>query len=232
MKVAIVEDNIEYTETLKKYLLRFENENKLNIAIYTFTNGEQFINEFKSDYDIIFMDIEMPIMDGIESSTKIREIDSECVIIFVSNFTKYAIKGYSVNALDYLTKPLAYDIFKNTMSKAILKVQSKQNKAIVLQSGAETYRIDINDIIYIEVYKHRVFFHTTKDDFDIRSSLQEVEKQLPSNQFIRCNSGYIINLKYVSGIQKDSIIVFNKELPISRSRKKEVLEILTRYIGS
>lgn len=231
MKVAIVEDNNEYSETLKNYIEQYAKENSLNIALSIFPNGERIVNDFKADYDIIFMDIEMPVMDGIEASTKIREIDSECIIIFISNYTQYAIKGYAVNALDYLTKPLEYTLFKNTMSKAILKVQSKQNKSIFIQSSSETYRIDINEIIYIEVYKHRVTFHTTKDNYDMRGTLQDVEKQLPNNQFVRCNSGIIVNLKYVTGISKDSLVVFDEELPIARSRKKDVLNMLTRYIG-
>ena len=231
MKVAIVEDNNEYSETLKNYIEQYAKENSLNIALSIFPNGERIVNDFKSDYDIIFMDIEMPVMDGIEASTKIREIDSECIIIFISNYTQYAIKGYAVNALDYLTKPLEYTLFKNTMSKAILKVQSKQNKSIFIQSSSETYRIDINEIIYIEVYKHRVTFHTTKDNYDMRGTLQDVEKQLPNNQFVRCNSGIIVNLKYVTGISKDSLVVLDEELPIARSRKKDVLNMLTRYIG-
>lgn len=231
MKVAIIEDNNEYSETLKNYIEQYAKENSLNIALSIFPNGERIVNDFKSDYDIMFMDIEMPVMDGIEASTKIREIDSECIIIFISNYTQYAIKGYAVNALDYLTKPLEYTLFKNTMSKAILKVQSKQNKSIFIQSSSETYRIDINEIIYIEVYKHRVTFHTTKDNYDMRGTLQDVEKQLPNNQFVRCNSGIIVNLKYVTGISKDSLVVFDEELPIARSRKKDVLNMLTRYIG-
>ena len=231
MKVAIIEDNNEYAETLKNYIEQYAKENSLNIALSIFPNGERIVNDFKSDYDIMFMDIEMPVMDGIEASTKIREIDSECIIIFISNYTQYAIKGYAVNALDYLTKPLEYTLFKNTMSKAILKVQSKQNKSIFIQSSSETYRIDINEIIYIEVYKHRVTFHTTKDNYDMRGTLQDVEKQLPNNQFVRCNSGIIVNLKYVTDISKDSLVVFDEELPIARSRKKNVLNMLTRYIG-
>ena len=113
MKVAIIEDNNEYSETLKNYIEQYAKENSLNIALSIFPNGERIVNDFKSDYDIIFMDIEMPVMDGIEASTKIREIDSECIIIFISNYTQYAIKGYAVNALDYLTKPLEYTLFKN-----------------------------------------------------------------------------------------------------------------------
>ena len=231
MKIAVVEDNEEYAKTLGEYVQKYSSENNLDIAVVYFPNGEHFLEEYKSDFDIIFMDIEMPMMDGITSSSKVREMDSECIIIFVSNFMKYAIKGYSVNALDFLTKPLDYNIFKNTMAKAVHRLNMKHHQSLTLQNGAETYRLDINEIVYIEVYKHRVIYHTTTTEYDVRGSLQESEKQLPPDQFIRCNSGTIVNLKYVTGIGKDSLIVLKRELSISRSKKKDVLNALTRYIG-
>lgn len=231
MKIAVVEDNAEYAKTLGEYIQKHSSENNLDIAVVYFPNGERFLEEYKSDFDIIFMDIEMPMMDGITSSSKVREIDSECIIIFVSNFMKYAIKGYSVNALDFLTKPLEYSIFKNTMAKAVHRLNMKHHQSLFLQNGGETYRLDINEIVFIEVYKHRVIYHTTTTEYDVRGSLQESEKQLPPDQFIRCNSGTIVNLKYVTGIGKDSLIVLKQELSISRSKKKDVLNALTRYIG-
>lgn len=231
MKIAVVEDNEEYAKTLGEYVQKYSSENNLDIAVVYFPNGERFLEEYKSDFDIIFMDIEMPMMDGIASSSKVREMDSECIIIFVSNFMKYAIKGYSVNALDFLTKPLDYNIFKNTMAKAVHRLNMKHHQSLTLQNGGETYRLDINEIVYIEVYKHRVIYHTTTAEYDVRGSLQESEKQLPPDQFIRCNSGTIVNLKYVTGIGKDSLIVLKRELSISRSKKKDVLNALTRYIG-
>lgn len=231
MKIAVVEDNEEYAKTLGEYIQKYSSENNLDIAVVYFSNGERFLEEYKSGFDIAFMDIEMPVMDGITSSTKLREKDSECIIIFVSNFMKYAIKGYSVNALDFLTKPLDYSIFKNTMAKAVHRLNMKHHQFLFLQSGSETYRIDINEIVFIEVYKHRVIYHTTTTEFDVRGSLQETEKQLPSDQFVRCNSGTIVNLKYVTGIGKDSLVVLKQELSISRSKKKDVLNALTRFIG-
>lgn len=231
MRIAIVEDNIEYAKSLEKYIEQYGKEFNLSLTVSYFPNGEQFIDAYKSNFEIIFMDIEMPIMDGIEASTKVRDVDSQCVIIFISNYMKYAIKGYSVNALDYLTKPLTYSTFKNTMDKAVLSIKKKVQKTIIVNDVANTYRININDIVYIEVFKHRVFYHTTQGDFDTRSTLTECEKELPSNQFVRCNSGYIVNLQYVTGISYDDLKIYNTTLPISRNRKKALLDSLTRFIG-
>ena len=117
------------------------------------------------------------------------------------------------------------------MAKAVHRLNMKHHQSLFLQNGGETYRLDINEIVFIEVYKHRVIYHTTTTEYDVRGSLQESEKQLPPDQFIRCNSGTIVNLKYVTGIGKDSLIVLKRELSISRSKKKDVLNALTRYIG-
>lgn len=232
MKIAIVEDDKDYSSTLNKYIDRYGKENGILFSVTSFADGERFVTEYQSGYDIVFMDIEMPVMNGIEASTKIRQIDTQCVIIFVSNYMKYAIQGYSVNATDFLTKPLEYDIFKNSISKAILSIRKRANNSISITSASEIHKIDANDIIYIEVCKHRVIFHTTNGTFDTRGTLQDAEKQLPSTQFIKCNSGYLVNLRYVTGMTKDTLITLDGELAISRSRKKDVLDALTRYIGA
>ena len=107
-KVAIVEDSIKDFTLLKSYLEQYEKENNIEFNIQCFENGIRFLDKFSANYDIIFMDIDMPYMNGLEVSKKIREIDKTVVLIFVTNLSQYAVNGYEVEALDYIVKPISY----------------------------------------------------------------------------------------------------------------------------
>ena len=107
MRVAIVEDEARYMEQLREYLRRFQREFARNLEVSCYDNGMSFIHSFRSQFDIILLDVAMPYVDGFETAQKIREQDAEVVILFVTNQAQHAIRGYEVDAMDYILKPIS-----------------------------------------------------------------------------------------------------------------------------
>lgn len=108
IRIAIVEDETVYKEQLIEYLKEFEQERSETLKIDTFSDGDEIVENYQAQFDIILMDIQMNFMDGMSAAEEIRKIDSEVVIIFITNLAQYAIKGYEVDALDYILKPISY----------------------------------------------------------------------------------------------------------------------------
>ena len=104
--IAIVEDEKLYIDQLQEYISRYREEKRLSIKTTVFCDGEDIVEDYRGDYDIILFDIQMKFMDGMTAAEKIREIDQEVKILFITNMTQYAIRGYQVDAMDYVVKPV------------------------------------------------------------------------------------------------------------------------------
>ncbi|MFA5692314.1 MAG: LytTR family DNA-binding domain-containing protein [Acholeplasmataceae bacterium] len=234
-KIAVVEDDPISTQMILNHLRRFEKEENVDFNIETYTDGVQITFDYESKYDIIFLDIEMKIQDGMETAHKIRELDSEVIIIFVTNMSQYAIKGYTVGALSFLLKPLPYFSFKQELNKSLERLsKTKIEKNLLIPTEDGVKKISSNDILFIESIKHDVNI-IVKDhsNYQLRGTLKNYENKLIEYNFNRCNNSYLVNLNYVSGVEGDFVVIDNKfRLKISRPRKKQFLESLSTFLGN
>ena len=177
------------------------------------------------------MDVEMPHIDGIELAKKLRQIDEKVVIIFITNMAQYAIKGYEVNALDYVLKPIHYGRLSALMRKTLNHIEKNQDAEIWLKTAMGNEKFYGSDLIYIEVRGHLVVYHTLKGDIEAWSSLKEVSEKLPDN-FFRCSNKIIVNCKYIKLSGKDFIELTNGlRVTVPRSRQKEFFSQLNQYMG-
>jgi len=233
IRVAVAEDDLNTYERIRSYLDRYAAEKHLEIKSAHFINGFEITDRYRPEYDIILMDVDMPLMNGIEAAGKIRQMDPSVIIIFITNLSQYAIQGYSVQAFDYILKPLNYYPFSEFFGRAVARVQSLENTlyyTIRLRDGLR--KIAIRDIYYIEVNNHTLFYHTSSGLFQATGKMKEIEAQLSDHEFSRCNNGYLVNLSHVDSIQENDAVVHGDILPISRSRKKEFSSALIAYISS
>lgn len=230
INIAIVEDEERYAHTLQEYISKYEKESNEKFSVEVFTDGLFLLDTFKGQFDIILLDIEMKHIDGMTTAEKIREMDHEVVIIFITNMTQYAIRGYSVDALDYVLKPVAYFAFTQRLERAISRMKRREDRflTIVFRGGAR--KIKIHDIYYIEVQDHDIIYHTANGDFTVSGSLINVESKLKDEGFFRCNKCYLINLNHVEGMKDGCAIVAGVPVTISRSKKRDFLEILSSYM--
>lgn len=231
VKIAITEDEREYRELLKKYLERYQQETGRTMELDFYTDGDGLVEAYQMQYDIILMDIQMRFMDGISAAKEIRKKDPEVVIIFITNMDQYATKGYEVDALDYILKPVDYFMFSQKLERAILRMQNRNAKYIMIDIKGGMKKIDLNQVLYIESQGHKILFHTLSECIQAGGTMKEYEEGLEKYDFSRCNKGYLVNLKYVDGISDGCAEVGEERLAIGRTRKNQFMEALTNYMS-
>jgi DNA-binding LytR/AlgR family response regulator len=212
-------------------LRRYEDEAQTPLEVAFYADGREFLEGYRFQFNIILMDIELPHVDGMTAARKVREKDPEVVIMFITNLAHYAINGYEVNAVDFVLKPVSYVMFSLKMKNAIRLVERSKGTKLMLTVSNQTILVGTQDIYYVEVIKHNLYFHTAQGNIKQQGSLKELEKQLQGEPFERCNNCYLVHLKYVTAVSKDTLVVSGDRLAISRPRKKKFMESLTNYMG-
>lgn len=233
IKIAIVEDEDSEAETLLRCLGTYEKEIGEKFSFTRFYDAVSFLGTDVS-FDIVFLDIMLPGMTGMDAAAKLREKDRKVVIIFVTTLAQFAVKGYEVDALDYIIKPVSYDRLTLKMQKAVGTVRSNAARPIVINSTDGVMKITSDNVIYVEVRGHKLLWHTRRGVFGEYASLSSVEKVLKEHSFMRCNSCYLVNPKFierVNGSELTVILINGEELKISQPRRKQFITELTNWLG-
>ena len=194
IKIVIVEDEKNIADDLDSYVTRFFKENNFEINVSYFENAKIFLDNYSS-YDLIFMDINLPKTNGMVAAETIRKIDPLVMIIFVTSLAQYALKGYEVNAFDFILKPVTYYNFVLKMTRALPILKQKNNKTIAISYNSAIKTIEVNTIKYIEVFDHKIIFHTTKGNYENFDTLNKYNDLLKNDNFILCNRSCLVNLK-------------------------------------
>ena len=230
--IAIVEDSKEDLANCLTLLDRYSKEKNVSFDIQTFESGDAFLMRFKSQYDFIILDINLSAMNGIDVARNIREKDEEVIIMFATNLAKYATRGYEVDAIDFVLKPLTYASFYLRLERVMKKLKKKDDYFIVVPYEGGFNKININDVLYIEVIAHDIIFHLLNgDDITTSGTLKKFEEQLKDHWFIRCNSCYLVNARKIKRVEKLDIQLVNDEIiAISHPKKKSFMESFKKYV--
>lgn len=231
IRIAIVEDDDIYKEQLIEFLNRFKHDTGESIEVTTYSDGDEIVQNYTSSFDIILMDIQMNFMDGMSAAEEIRKMDSKVVIIFITSTAQYAIKGYEVDALDYILKPISYFAFSQRLKRAIDRMKKREDQYITINVKGGLQRIKVRDIYYIESQGHNLIFYTKWGELISTGTMKEIDELLSKLYFFRGNRGYLINLEHVDGMKDGCAMVRGEMLLISRSRKNAFMEALTSYWG-
>ena len=230
IRIAIIEDEKRASDTLKEYIMRYGKENSAAFAITQFPDAIGLLERYSPEYDIVFMDIQMPYMNGMDAAHRLRAVDQKVILIFTTSLTQYAVEGYEVDALSYMVKPFSYPEFSMKFAKAVKKVPSITKADIIINTKDGEIRLSGDDIRYVEIRNHWVEYRTLAGDYSNYSTLKAVEEKLPEDTFARCNSCYLVNLRYVQRIN-DSFCVMDDgtELKISYPKRQAFLAELKAY---
>lgn len=231
-RIAVVEDSLEEKEALTACLERYKTQKHENIGWTCFDSAFDFL-ESKGRFDMVFLDIMLPGMTGMEAAQKLRKYDSDIIIIFVTNMSSFAVKSYEVNALDYILKPISYERMEFKLEKALGIIRSRCETSLTINNlDGGLVRISSGQVYYIEVTGHRLRYCTEKGSFYEKGTLSHVAEILEHYNFARCNACYLVNLRHIFAVNGYYLEMKNGDkLRISQPKKKEFIGKLANYIG-
>ena len=224
IRIALAEDDPQCVQQLSQYIEKYGRESGQRFQVTSYSDGDRLVEQFRSQFDIILMDIEMPLLDGMSAAALIRQTDQEVIIIFITNMAQYAIKGYEVAALDYILKPVSYFAFSQRLG-------ARQTSYLAVPVRGGVVKLAVDELYYVESQGHQLYYHAKDQTHVSAGTIQQAEEQLAGRGFFRCNKGYLVNLERVEGIQDGCALVGGDRLLISRGRKNAFLEALAGHIG-
>lgn len=221
IKIAICEDEKEQQDLLKRYIDQIFEKLYIKYKLEVFNSGEELLDNYSNDIDVILLDIQMGKINGMETARKIRTLDNKVEIIFITSLIEYALEGYEVRAYRYLIKPVKYENLKENIINCIKEIDIK-NKYIIVKEQGNQIKLDINEITYVEVQKETITIHTLNKVYKINGTMNNIEKEIDCSRFFRCHKSFLVNLEHVKSIKQYVLLLENsEEVPVSRYRFKE-----------
>ena len=231
LHIAIVDDDHKFLNLLEEYGIKAAKQNHIGYKIDIFDDSRKFVTNYQCGYDILFLDIEMPEVNGFQVAKQIRELDDTVCIIFVTNMAQYAIIGYEVNALDFMIKPFDFFTFQDKFLKAVRYCETKREKEITLQQEDSFVRVKFSQIFYLEKEKNYIVYHTSLGTFRKRGTMATEESNFTGFCFGKISSGCLVNLRHVQKASKNLVWIAETCLPISRNQHTPFMNQLMRYLG-
>lgn len=225
MKIAVCDDEPADLRLIQSYCNRYDSD----IPTAAFSSGEALLEAYKKDfYDLVFLDIEMGQMNGLEVGERLIHMPHKPLVVFTTQSLTYAVRGYGI-AMRYLPKPITYDTFSFIMGLALERILPK--KISIFSNGGQML-VPVNKILYFEVLCHQVFVHLSSGEkISMRGTLTDTISQVPHRAFAQPHKSYYINMEYVDRITQQSILMTNGDfIPIGRS-KKDIFQLrLSEYM--
>lgn len=231
VNIAILEDDAGDEASLEQSLQRYAQEQQELFSIRSFSDPAVFLQNSPSEFDLIFLDIDLPTMTGMELARQIRRRDSLVTLIFVTNLEKYAVSGYSVGAFDFVVKPINYYRFASMLRRALRSIAARQPREVVIQTSGGITRLNVTQLYYVEIRDHLLIYHTVGENLTAWGKMSDVEAQLAPYDFARCSTSHLVNLRFVDSVEGSDVLVAGTRLPISQRRRKAFYSAVTSYFS-
>lgn len=231
MYAAIIDDQTEDALQLQAYIDHFAQESGLELHTTRFSDAARFLVQTEHPYSLVIFDIDMPGINGMEAARQLRKRDPSVVIMFVTKMPQYALAGFEVEAVDYVIKPVDYASFSLKLRKALRYVDQSRERFLLLQTSSELLHIPLWEILYIESQRHYLVYHTIHRDIKVRKTITEAEKELTPLHFSKCNSGFLVNLRHVTSVEREDVVVHGIRLKMSRGCRAGFLSDYALFVG-
>lgn len=232
LHIAICDDEKEFVTYLTELVNRYAAETGEEIKVSAFYDGMELTTHYDTTIDLIFLDIQMKMVNGLRTAERIRQMDEKVGIIFLTTLTQCALEGYKYQAANYIIKPMKYARMKAEIEQWRRRSRKLDSPAIVVANDSGKYKIFLNTLQYVETFNRNLLLHTEQENIICYRSMKELEQELAPHGFVRCHTSYIVNLFFVKGVKKLEItLVTGETIPISQPKRRQFMEQLAEYWG-
>ena len=231
MRIAIVDDSPVDRVQLLECLTNYFAETKTEYETTCYEDAKDFLENYHYTFDFIILDIDMPGLSGINAAKILREKDPNVTLMFVTKMPQYAIEAYSVEAMDYMLKPVSYPDFCLKMKKAERYILRNSDAPILLQTTEGRLTRNASQILYVESRQHYLYYHTKNECLKVRGKLSDASGTLLPYHFARAGESFLVNLSHVKGLDGADVLVDGDRVPVSRRYRTQFLSAFTRYMG-
>lgn len=230
IRIAVCDDDAEMSDSIRTMTADFFRGKNIEAKILQFSCGEQLLN-YDKNIDILFLDIQMHGIDGMDTARKLRERRFKGFLIFITVLKEMVFQSFEVQAYDYLLKPVEQTHFQRTMERLFISMQKTAEATLLIQKGHERHMISLEDIVYFEIFDRKVFVHLASSEvIDFYERIENLENKL-DDRFFRCHRSFLIHLKYLKSYKEGiAYMEGGKELPVSRLRRKEFSGAVLQYM--
>ncbi len=232
LHIAICDDEKDFVTYLTELVNRYAAETGEEIKVSAFYDGMELTTHYDTTIDLIFLDIQMKMVNGLRTAERIRQMDEKVGIIFLTTLTQCALEGYKYQAANYIIKPMKYARMKAEIEQWRRRSRKIDSPAIVVANDSGKYKIFLNTLQYVETFNRNLLLHTEQENIICYRSMKELEQELAPHGFVRCHTSYIVNLFFVKGVKKLEItLVTGETIPISQPKRRQFMEQLAEYWG-
>lgn len=234
MRIAICDDEVEQIELQTRYIKQWGRISKrgTELEVFTYTGAEEFLFYWSEglSFDLLFTDIKLKNMSGVQLAVKIRESDENMIIVFISGFKNYVFQGYEFQLLRYLLKPIKEKDYFLCLDKAYEIFNLKKTDVFTITTKDKSIKLKYNEIYFFKMNSHYIEINTIKGIYKIKKRIRDIEQELPNDRFIRCHRSYIINLHFVNILHKTEAILDNGiRISISEERRNDINSAFLEY---
>ena len=231
LRIAIVEDDAlqrgQLAAGVRAFLGGLESELVLVEAaqplLARYDAGERF--------DLLLLDIQLPGIDGMSAAARVRRLDADAVIVFITSMAQYAVQGYKVDALDFLVKPVQQEMLDACLSRALRRLRRLAPASLSVRCGADLRIVPVSSILYAESREHRTLLCTQEEEIPCAGSLGSMEEALVPHGFFRCHAAFVVSFSKVERLDGGDIVAGGRHVPLSKHRRKQFLAALAAYWG-
>lgn len=231
LKIAICDDDPMQCKLLIKTLTLWLDLQGIIYTYYEFNNGYELIESYNTNhFDLIFLDIEMPTLSGMEVAAALREIDNYSLLIFITAYPDYVFQGYEVHAFHYILKPYKESKIIEVTKNAIAALDKRADDYFLIPQGSSSYRIKLTEVLYFSSEKRKIIVHRKGEmPFEYYGKLDDLSKKLP-DYFCRIHQRYLINLQAIQAVKEHEVLLDDQLLPISRACKSDFMIAFAQFM--